>query len=96
MPMLRPRLPAVKTPLVIKGAHPVVPGTHNVPSDNTEGRSVWLDWSLFVSWLLRILKGRPDEISKRGETVKSERNCCQPSPLLHPAGDASTPLKTNR
>src|ERR1041385_5433349 len=96
MPMLRPRLPAVKTPLVINGAHPVDPGTHKVPSDNTDGRSVWFDWSLFVSWLLRMLKGRPDETSKMGESVKSERNWCHPSPLLHPPGDASTPLNTKR
>src|ERR1041384_354380 len=96
MPMLRPRLPDENTPLVINGVHPVAPGTHNVPSDNTEGRSVWFDWSLFVSWLLRILNGRPDEISKIGARVKSERNLCQPSPPRQPTGDASTPLNTKR
>src|SRR5437660_5386195 len=96
MPMLRPRLPVEKTPFVINGVHPAAPGTHSVPSDKTDGRSVWFDWSLFVSWLLRILKGRPDEISKIGASVKSERNLCQPSPDRHSAGEAKTALKTNR
>src|SRR5262249_18805785 len=95
MPMLRPRSPVEKTPFVISGVHPAVPGTHSRLA-RTDGRSVWFDWSLFVSWLLKILNGRPDEISKIGASVKSDMNFCQPLPERHVAGEAKTALKTNR
>src|ERR1041385_202400 len=96
MPMLRPRLPAVKTPLVINGAHPVDPGTHKVPSASTDGRSVWFDWSLFVSWLLRMLKGRPDETSKIGATTNLESARWNPLAVAQLLGEAITPLNTKR
>src|SRR6185503_20560643 len=71
-PKLRAKLPLVNWPSVINGAQPGWLGTHSVPSASTDGRSVWFDWSLFVSWLLRMLNGRPEEISKIGATVNLE------------------------
>src|SRR5438105_6874139 len=96
MPKLRPRLPLVNTPFVIKGAQPAVPGTHNVPSASTDGRSVWFDWSLFVSWLLRMLNGRPDDTSKIGAIVKRDKPRCMPPSEAQLLGDAITALKTKR
>ena len=79
----------MNSPFVINGAQPAVPGTHSVPSASTDGRSVWFDWSLFVSWLLRMLNGRPDEISKIGATVKFERNAMKPISLTQLLGEAT-------
>src|ERR1700686_4850903 len=95
MPMLRPRSPTENAPFVIRGVQPGKPGTQSVPLGRTDGRSVWFDWSLLVSWLLRILNGRPDAISKIGASVKSARNLYSPSPERHLCGEAKTALKTN-
>src|SRR6185295_15724400 len=95
-PKLRAKLPLVNWPFVINGAQPAVPGTHSVPSSSTDGRSVWFDWSLFVSWLLRMLNGRPDEISKIGATVNLESARWKPPSLAQLLGEAITPLNTKR
>src|SRR5438270_9863918 len=83
--MLRPKVPDWK------GA-----GSESLPLESTDGRSVFEVRSLFVSCPVRMLKGRPEDISKMGATMKSAKKLRQPPSPRQVAGDASTPLKTKR
>src|SRR4051812_34593716 len=95
--MFLPSVPVENRPLVTNPVEqPTSPGTHNVPSGLTLGRSVCAVWSLFVSTLERMLNGRPDDHSKIGAIVKFENTRLQPSPPLHEAGATHAPLNTNR
>src|ERR687883_1421732 len=86
MPRLRPRLPSERNG-----------GRTSVPSAATLGRSFELCRSRFWSVPVRMLNGRPEEISTIGETVKSERKRWPKSVALrHDGGDATTALKTKR
>src|SRR2546423_2405171 len=87
MPVLRPNVPLVNG----------VVGVKRTPLASTLGRSFELCRSPLVSEPVVIWKGRPDEIPKIGDKVKSARKRYMPlSPLRHSAGEASTPLKTKR
>src|SRR4051812_9901312 len=92
IPRFRPRFPVGKHPQVASNAA----GSTSVPSAATFGRSVWLDWSLFVSTFERMLNGRPLEISTIGANVMSDMTRSNIVPLRHPVGDEITPLTTNR
>src|SRR5215213_6827890 len=86
MPRLRPRLPLDRND-----------GSTSVPSLATDGRSFELWRSALVSVPVRMLKGRPEEISRIGAMEKSARKrCAKLSPLRHEEGEPRTALKTKR
>src|SRR5438128_11943177 len=87
MPRFRPRLPDVKA----------VVGTNNTPALFTLGRSFELCKSPLESLPVKILNGRPEEISTIGARVKSDKKRCRLlDDLRHDTGEVRTPLKTKR